>query len=112
MISGFVRRDTFARALCGVAVCACLAGSLAPGIAQVDCEAIPAGPARTDCYIGLSRIQRQESEIAAGVARQQSDAAKLRQVTGKSAKGQNAKKKSAKKKSAQKKKAHRKSSAR
>jgi hypothetical protein len=31
----------------------------------------PAGPARTDCYIGLSRINRQKSEISAGVAQQQ-----------------------------------------
>jgi len=48
-----------------------------PGLAaaQVDCEAMPAGPARTDCYIGLSRIYRQKSDIAAGIARQQSDGA-------------------------------------
>jgi hypothetical protein len=50
--------------------------------AQVDCDAIPAGPARTDCYIGLSRINRQKSEIAAGVARQQTDSAIYRDVTG------------------------------
>jgi hypothetical protein len=36
---------------------------------------MPAGPARTDCYIGLSRIYRQKSDIAAGIARQQSDGA-------------------------------------
>jgi hypothetical protein len=55
-----------------------------PGLAaaQVDCEAMPAGPARTDCYIGLSRIYRQKSDIAAGIARQQSDRAIYRQVTG------------------------------
>jgi hypothetical protein len=55
-----------------------------PGLAtaQVDCEAIPAGPARTDCYIGLSRIYRQKSDIAASVARQQSDRAIYRQWTG------------------------------
>jgi hypothetical protein len=44
------------------------------------------GPARTDCYIGLARIYRQQSEIAAGVARQQSDAAIYRRVTGTRAK--------------------------
>ena len=54
-----------------------------PGLArsQVSCEAIPAGPARTDCYIGLSRINRQKSEISAGVAQQQTDSAIYRQVT-------------------------------
>ena len=51
-------------------------------IAQIDCKTIPAGPARTDCYIGLSRIYRQKSEIAAGEARQQADRAIYRQVTG------------------------------
>ena len=25
---------------------------------QVDCNAVPAGPARTDCYIDLSRVYR------------------------------------------------------
>ncbi|MGC2317948.1 MAG: hypothetical protein WA615_15870 [Bradyrhizobium sp.] len=52
------------------------------GIAQVDCGAIPAGPARTDCYIGLSRIHGGQSGIAAGTARVQSDAARHQQVTG------------------------------
>jgi hypothetical protein len=50
--------------------------------AQVDCEAIPAGPARTDCYIGLGRIYRGRSDVAAGKARVQTDAARLQQVTG------------------------------
>jgi hypothetical protein len=52
--------------------------------AQVNCEAIPPGPARTDCYIGLSRIGRQNSEIAASVAQQQTDRAIYRSVTGRS----------------------------
>jgi hypothetical protein len=47
-----------------------------------NCDAIPAGPARTDCYIGLSRIYQGQSDVAAGNARVQSDAARLRQVTG------------------------------
>jgi hypothetical protein len=51
-------------------------------IAQVDCEAIPAGPSRTNCYIGLSRVYRGQSDVAAGNARVQSDAARLQQVTG------------------------------
>ena len=50
--------------------------------AQVDCAAIPAGPSRTDCYIGQSRIDQGQSDVAAGKARAQSDAARVRQVTG------------------------------
>ena len=59
-----------------------------PGFAtaQVNCEAIPPGPNRTDCYIGLSRINRQKSEIAAGVAQQETDRAVYRSVTGRSPK--------------------------
>jgi hypothetical protein len=55
-----------------------------PGVvsAQVDCNAVPAGPARTDCYIGLSQVYRGQSDVAAGNARVQSDAARLQQVTG------------------------------
>ena len=59
------------------------AGSLGLENAQVDCQAFSAGPARTDCYIGLSRITRQKSEIAAGVAQQQTETATYRKVTGK-----------------------------
>lgn len=51
-----------------------------------NCEAIPAGPARTDCYIGLSRIYQGQSGVAAGGARVQSDAARYQQVTGKAPK--------------------------
>jgi hypothetical protein len=53
--------------------------------AQVNCETIPAGPDRTDCYIGLSRINREKAAIAAGAARQQSDIGIYRSVTGTSA---------------------------
>jgi hypothetical protein len=53
--------------------------------AQVNCETIPGGWARTDCYIGLSRINREKSAIAAGVARQQGDIAIYRSITGTSA---------------------------
>jgi hypothetical protein len=59
------------------------AGSLGLAVAQVNCETFPAGPARTDCYIGLSRINRQKSEISAGVAQQQAETAIYRKVTGK-----------------------------
>ena len=58
-------------------------GSLGLALAQVNCEAFPPGPQRTDCYIGLSRINRQKSEISAHVARQQAETAIYRQVTGK-----------------------------
>jgi hypothetical protein len=55
-----------------------------PGVAsaQVNCDAVPAGPARTDCYIGLGRVYQGQSDVAAGNARVQSDAARLQQVTG------------------------------
>jgi hypothetical protein len=61
------------------------AGSLSLAVAQVNCETFLAGPARTDCYIGLSRINRQESEISAGVAQQQAETAIYRKVIGKRA---------------------------
>jgi hypothetical protein len=50
--------------------------------AQVDCDKLPAGPTRTDCYIGLAMIYRQQFEIAASVARRQRDIARHRRVTG------------------------------
>lgn len=50
--------------------------------AQQNCEAMAAGPARTDCYIALSRYHGAQSDLAAGKARVQSDAARYRQVTG------------------------------
>jgi hypothetical protein len=58
------------------------ADSLGLAMAQVNCGTLPAGPARTDCYIGLSRINRQKSEISAG-AQQQAETAIYRKVTGK-----------------------------
>jgi hypothetical protein len=58
-------------------------GSSAVVTAQVNCETIPAGPARTDCNIGLSRISGQKAGVAAGVARQQANRATYRNVTGK-----------------------------
>src|SRR5258708_29702073 len=33
--------------------------------AQVNCEAIPHGPARTDCYLGLSQFYRGQSDFTA-----------------------------------------------
>jgi len=44
---------------------------------------MPAGPARTDCYIGLSRLYQGQSDLAAAKARAQTDAARYRQLTGK-----------------------------
>ena len=61
------------------------AGSLGLAVAQINCETFPAGPARTDCYIGLNRINRQKSEIPARVAQQQAETAIYRKVTGKRA---------------------------
>jgi hypothetical protein len=59
------------------------AGSLGLAVAQVNCETFPAGLVQTDCYIGLSRINRQKSEISAVVAQQQAETAICRKVTGK-----------------------------
>ena len=69
--------------LCGLALLAIVAGSPGIATAQGNCETMPAGPDQTDCYIALSRINKQKAELAATTARQQSDAATLRQVTGK-----------------------------
>ena len=74
-----MRRREFVTLLGSAAL---VAGSTGILKAQLDCETIPAGPSRTDCYIGLSRINRQKSEIAAGAAQQQSDSAIYRQLTG------------------------------
>jgi hypothetical protein len=52
--------------------------------AQIDCGALPPGPKRTDCFIGLSRIHQGQSNIAAGKARVQTDAARYRGTTGSS----------------------------
>ena len=66
-----------------VSVVAVLLATLPGAVsAQVDCNAIPAGPARTDCYIGQSRIYQGQSAVAAGKARVQTDAARYQQVTG------------------------------
>jgi len=50
--------------------------------AEINCDLLPIGPSRTDCYIGLSQISRQQTEIAAGVAQQIKHGARYRQVTG------------------------------
>jgi hypothetical protein len=50
--------------------------------APFSCDSLRVGPARTDCYIGLGRINRQQSEIAAGAAQQKKDIARYHQVTG------------------------------
>jgi hypothetical protein len=50
--------------------------------AQVNCDAIPHGPARTDCYLALSQFYREQSDLAAARARAQSDAAWYRAITG------------------------------
>jgi len=66
----------------GASIVAVLLASFPGVVSAQDCNAVPAGPARTDCYIGLSRIYQGQSDVAAGNARVQSDAARLRQVTG------------------------------
>jgi hypothetical protein len=37
--------------------------------AQADCNAVPAGPARTDCYLRQSQIYSAQSALAAAKAR-------------------------------------------
>jgi hypothetical protein len=59
-----------------------LASFPAVASAQVNCEAIPHGPERTDCYLGLSELYRAQSDLAAAKAQAQSDAAWYRAVTG------------------------------
>jgi hypothetical protein len=51
-------------------------------VAQGECEAMPAGPKRTDCFILRARVQGLKSDIAAGTARQKKGAAKLESQTG------------------------------
>ena len=52
---------------------------------QGDCEAIPAGRGRTDCFIGRARILNQQSNIARDKARLESNSARLQAATGTSA---------------------------
>ena len=67
----------------GVTVAAILLANFPSVVnAQVDCYAVPAGPARTDCFIGMSRVYQGQSDVAAGKARVQTDAARYQQVTG------------------------------
>lgn len=62
---------------------AIMLATLADAHAAQNCEAIPAGPDRTDCYIAASRLSQGQSDVATGKARVQSSAARFRQVTGK-----------------------------
>jgi hypothetical protein len=50
--------------------------------ARPNCEAIPRGPERTDCYLALSQYYRAQSDLAADRALAQSDAAWYRAITG------------------------------
>jgi hypothetical protein len=50
--------------------------------AQPNCEAIPRGSERTDCYLALSQFYRAQSNLAADRALAQSDAAWYRAITG------------------------------
>jgi hypothetical protein len=65
-----------------IAVATWLASFSAAASAQINCEAIPKGPERTDCYLGLSQLYRGQSDLAAAKARAQSDTARARAVTG------------------------------
>src|SRR6516164_11012806 len=50
--------------------------------AQTSCEMVPAGPARTDCYAGLSRINGERSRATASAARRQRSEARYQKITG------------------------------
>lgn len=100
--TGLGRTDVRRRAL--VAIFAAMGLWLPPAAAgeartiataQLDCNSLPSGPARTDCYIALSRIGRQEFEIAAGAAVRSKDVARHHTVTGRQ---RNAKPRAAKQK--------------
>jgi hypothetical protein len=64
-------------------VVAVLLASTSSGAGAQNCETMPDGPARTDCYIALSRLYQAQSDLAAAKARAQTDAARYRQLTGK-----------------------------
>jgi hypothetical protein len=64
------------------AVAILLASSPDVASAQVSCDALPRGPARTNCYLALSQFYRGQSDLAAARARVQSDAAWYRAITG------------------------------
>jgi hypothetical protein len=66
-----------------------IAGVVAISLASIssvasaqNCDAILAGPTRTDCYLGLSQYYRGQSDLAAARARAQADAAWYRAITG------------------------------
>jgi hypothetical protein len=59
-----------------------LASSPNVASAQANCDAIPHGPERTDCYLALSQFYRAQSDLAAARALAQSDAAWYRAITG------------------------------
>ena len=59
-----------------------LVASPAVADTRVNCEAIPRGPARTDCYLALAQFYRAQSNLAADRALAQSDAAWYRAITG------------------------------
>jgi hypothetical protein len=67
----------------GIAIIAIMLAIIPHAMGAPNCETMPAGPARTDCYIGMSRLYQGQSDLAAGKARVRSDAARYRQVTGK-----------------------------
>jgi len=79
---GYGTPVTHTSAISTVVVAVLLASFADATSAQTNCEALPAGPARTDCYVGLGRIHRGQSDVAATKARVQSDAARYKEMTG------------------------------
>jgi hypothetical protein len=67
---------------CAASIVAISLASVSSVASAQNCDAVPAGPARTDCYLGLSQFYRGQSDLAAARARAQSDAAWYRAITG------------------------------
>jgi hypothetical protein len=74
------------RLILGVFAGAGISALASAAAAQVNCETIPAGPARTDCYIGLARIGGGNAAIAGTKSQLATDKSILRQTTGQGAK--------------------------
>src|SRR5262245_32488153 len=79
-----VKARTACRWLCFVAILlnVIIVISRNPAVAQVNCEALPAGPSRTDCYIGRARVGQGTSAISTEAAKQSRDAARFECING------------------------------
>jgi hypothetical protein len=79
---GYGTPVTHSSAISTVVVAVLLASFADATSAQTNCAALPAEPARTDCYIGLGRVHRGQSDVAATKALAHLDAARYQEMTG------------------------------